>query len=438
MRVTLEKFIERSNKKHNFKYDYSKVILVDVRSKVEIICPIHGSFFQVPYSHMDGLGCRLCANHKLSNREEFFESAKKMYNNFYDYSKSIYKNSLTRLEIICPTHGSFTQLPETHLKGNGCPSCFRNSPQHSLGQFIEKANKKHNNRYDYSKVIYEYNDVKVEIICPVHGSFFQTPSSHMRGTGCTKCFRDSQWHTQELFIEKANKKHNNFYDYSKAVYKGDESKVEIICPIHGSFFQKVTTHLQGAGCATCFRKSVTHTVEMFIEKANKKHNNFYDYSRTIYVRNKDKLEVICPIHGSFWQRADQHLGGKGCPNCRSSKGEKLVSSWLTSNNLEFKREYTFEDCVDKGKLPFDFCVFIENKRILIEYDGAHHYIPVDFYGGEKHLEYTKRHDDIKNEYVKNNNIPLLRIKYPLNTDRINYELSQYFSEYLLNKKEEIL
>ena len=116
--------------------------------------------------------------------------------------------------------------------------------------FIERANKVHNGKYDYSKV--EYNGVEhhVEIICPIHGAFNQTPHSHLKGHGCPKCggvFMDTDY-----FIEKATKIYGDKYDYSRTVYVDSKTPVEIICKRHGSFFSTVHTHLRGSGgCYKC-------------------------------------------------------------------------------------------------------------------------------------------------------------------------------------------
>lgn len=65
--------------------------------------------------------------------------------------------------------------------------------RNSTDKFIEKANKVHNYKYDYSKVTYVTNRVNVCIVCPIHGEFYQTPHSHLSGRGCPKCLYKSQY-----------------------------------------------------------------------------------------------------------------------------------------------------------------------------------------------------------------------------------------------------
>lgn len=116
LKVTLEDFIERSKLLHNNKYDYSKVEWINTRHKVEIICPEHGSFLQTAYKHLQGRGCPKCGGTTRLTQEEFIARAKKLHGDKYDYSKVHYKDMWTPVEIICPVHGVFSQTPAKHVK----------------------------------------------------------------------------------------------------------------------------------------------------------------------------------------------------------------------------------------------------------------------------------------------------------------------------------
>ena len=122
-------------------------------------------------------------------------------------------------------------------------------------QFIEKARKIHGDKYNYSKVEYKRSIEKVCIVCPIHGEFWQTPNMHLCGCGCKKCAtlitKEKESYTKEEFIEKARKIHGDKYDYSKVEYNGCFNKVCIICPIHGEFWQSPANHLSGKGCKKC-------------------------------------------------------------------------------------------------------------------------------------------------------------------------------------------
>lgn len=184
---------------------------------------------------------------KKVTRTEFIKRAHKKHQGKFDYRKSIYINYDTKLIIVCKLHGDFEQTPHDHLSGYGCPTCGK-SKKLTTESFIDKAHIKHGNRYNYSKVNYTNSKTKVTITCPIHGDFEQIPASHLYGRGCPSCSRVS---TFEQFVEKANKEHCNKYTYLPPATYSFTSFLIIICPIHGEFMQKATYHLSGRGCSKC-------------------------------------------------------------------------------------------------------------------------------------------------------------------------------------------
>ena len=122
--------------------------------------------------------------------------------------------------------------------------------------------------------------------------------------------------TKEEFIKGARKKHGDKYDYSKVDYVNKRTKVCIICHEHGEFWQTPSSHLQGKGCPICGGTS-TLTKEELIKKARKVHDNKYNYTKVEYVNNKTKVCIICPEHGEFWQTPYDHFYGCGCPKCHA-------------------------------------------------------------------------------------------------------------------------
>lgn len=125
---TTAQFIAEAKDVHGDFYDYSKVEYKGNKQKVKITCPIHGEFEQVAYHHLDGCGCQECYNERRGNTrrstvQRFIEAAKKVHGDKYDYSRVNYKNSKEQVEIVCPQHGVFLQSPNMHLQGNGCPIC---------------------------------------------------------------------------------------------------------------------------------------------------------------------------------------------------------------------------------------------------------------------------------------------------------------------------
>lgn len=241
--------------------------------------------------------------------------------------------------------------------------------------FIQKSNEFHNNKFDYSLVDYKNLRTKVKIICPNCGVFEQSPDSHMRGFGCSKCNKQ----TKDTFINKAIKKHNNRYIYDEVHFVDNITKVNIICKKHGSFLQTPQHHLKGSGCIKCFRENKLSNTEKFIEKSNNVHNNLYNYDLVNYVNNKEKVNIICKKHGSFEQEPNHHLNGCGCPFCNVSKGELEIENYLIENNIEYITQKTFEGCSSKSLLRFDFYLPTENICIeynglqhykIVEYFGG--------------------------------------------------------------------
>ena len=181
-------FLEKSEIKHNHKYDYSLVDYNNTKTKVKIICPIHGEFEQRPDSHLMGKGCPNCSKSKKSNKLEFIEKANIKHNNKYDYSLIDYKGSKNKVKIICHIHGEFEQQPVEHLSGRGCRNCSNDRFKQSLVEFKDKSNLVHDNRYDYSLVDYKNSTLPVEIICKEHGVFSQSPNNHTsKKYDCPKC-----------------------------------------------------------------------------------------------------------------------------------------------------------------------------------------------------------------------------------------------------------
>jgi hypothetical protein len=351
---------------------------------------------------------------KRKTKEEFIDNAKKVHGEKYDYSKVEYANNKTKVIIICPKHGEFPQIPKSHLKGRGCPSCIIKTS--NTKEFIDKAKKVHGEKYDYSKVEYVHSKIQVTIMCSKHGEFLQIPSNHLRGHRCPACV-DNKFNIKK-FIDKAKKVHGEKYDYSKVEYTNSKTKVMIICPKHGEFPQIPNIHLMRHGCPLCGTITKTSNTKEFIDKAKKVHGKKYDYSKVKYINAGIQITIICPKHGEFPQTPTVHLMGHGCPSCNESKGEKKITTILSKIGLKFKPQARFVTCKYKNPLPFDFVIKItDNIGALIEYHGEHHYKPVNWNSKMSrkqmmtNLKIIKKRDKIKKEWAKKQSIPLLVIPH---------------------------
>jgi len=330
-RLNTADFIERAKAIHGERYDYSEVDYANSSEKVAIHCPEHGRFWQLPGNHLAGKGCKPCADKIRGSKRklktaDFIERARAIHGDRYDYSKVVYVASIKDVIIICPEHGEFKQRPANHNSGRGCLECGGKKPL-TLDGFVERANKIHNGRYDYSRVAFQNVESKVEIICPDHGSFHQRLFSHLKGFGCDRCGQietgKSLAHSLDRFLEDARRAHGDKYDYSQVEYVNALSKVTIVCPKHGAFRQIPANHIRDIGCPRCGDESTgekrTKSIEEFLHDARAVHGDRYDYSKVEYKAGREKIQIICAEHGAFWQSPSNHTNHEsGCPDCADS------------------------------------------------------------------------------------------------------------------------
>ena len=337
--------------------------------------------------------------------EKFIEKARKKYGDKYDYSKVEYKGYNVKVCIICPIHGEFWITPDVFLHKNGCPKCglekMRKSLTKTTEQFIEEAKKIHGDKYDYSKVNYIDGHTKVCIICPKHGEFWQDACKHVsnKKSGCPKCAIERQRLTTEEFIKRAREVHGNKYNYSKTEYVNQTTKVCIICPKHGEFWQAPNGHLEGKGCKHCGHNTKL-TTEEFIKRAKEVHGDKYDYSKVIYNGMEKSVCIICPKHGEFWQTPRHHiLGFKcGCSKCCVSKLEQFVMDTLNNKKIEFIYECGKKDLSWLGRQRLD--IYIPQMKLCVECQGIQHFKPESF-GGKKDKDENLK-NNIKNDIKKFN------------------------------------
>ena len=349
--IDTETFIQKAISVHKDRYDYSKVVYKSAHEKICIICKKHGEFWQRPNAHLNGRNCPECGRESVGNKkrfttEEFIKRAEAVHKGKYDYSKVEYKTQPEKVCIICKTHGEFWQLPNNHLRGEGCQKC--KIDVYDTETFINKASKLHNNFYDYNKVNYIKTDQKVIIGCPIHGDFLQKPNLHLSGRGCPKC--------------------------------GDMR------------------------CAESKRKDTQY----FIEKANIVHNYVYDYSKVNYYSTTDKVCIICKKHGEFWQEPGNHLMGSGCPKCLTPHIERTIEILLEKHNIKFEVQKKFKWLVnEKTKRPLVLDFYLPDYNIAIECQGGQHFKAVGRFGGETAFNNNLYRDLLKIKLCKEHNIKLL-------------------------------
>ena len=353
--------------------------------------------------------------------EEIIQRIVEVHGDKFDLSRLVYVNCRTKVEIICKEHGSWKTKTEQLLRGQGCPQCglVLQGEKRRLSQedFLSKCYEVHGNQYDYSKIDYQGMVIKVIIGCLEHGDFEQTPSSHLNGSGCPDCGLNSQKEKRRLpledFISRSIITHGKKYNYSKVDYINNSKEVEIICSKHGSFSQQPQYHMNGSGCPKCSiieqHEKQKKSIDDFISDSIKVHGDLYDYSMVEYVDSKSEVIIICKKHGEFHQSPNNHQRGNGCPSCNSSKGELFITQFLKENKIEFIEQHTFEGLKIKRNLKCDF--FLPEHNVVIEFNGIQHYEPREQFGGEKGLKRTQKSDNLKRKFCSKNGIRLLEIRY---------------------------
>lgn len=212
-------FINKAILIHGDKYDYSLVKYINTKTKVKIICLGHGIFEQTPYHHIRGQGCPKCSKTKKLTTMDFIKKAKLIHGDKYDYSLVQYKNMKSIIVIICPKHGEFKQIAESHItQKTGCSKCSKKY-SYSNDEFKEISSLLHNNKYDYSLTIYKNNHHKVKIICPEHGEFKQIPSNHLSGKGCQLCKESKGENIIKLWLDKNNIIYNRQHKFNNCIHK---------------------------------------------------------------------------------------------------------------------------------------------------------------------------------------------------------------------------
>jgi hypothetical protein len=324
--------------------------------------------------------------------EDFVAKAREKHGDFYDYTKSVYSGGLNFLCITCPVHGDFMQKASDHSNtGKGCKLCgnARGAPSTlTTEEFVTRASKIHEDKYDYTLTTYTNSKTPVSISCPEHGPFSQEAGRHLRGSGCPLCRcnrsvkhepRKPAEERKEAWLKQAYEKHGDFYDYTKVDFINTKADVTITCPEHGDFSQTPINHsFGGCGCPSCGRQKVsshkTKAHAEWLKDFRRVHGDKYGYTKTRKIKSaRDKITIYCPEHGPFEQAAYCHHNGNGCPTCgistiAISKPEDEIHAWLqqilpdTTTILRSER---------KTIAPYELDLYIPDHKLAIEFNGTY-------------------------------------------------------------------
>ena len=325
-----------------------------------------------------------------------------------------YIDSRTPILHRCKIDGyQWKPSPNNILRGSGCPICRNRILREQRVKSQEQYEKDVLQIHPTIKIIGTYINAETPILhrCLLDGyEWMSKPGNILHGKGCPKCANNIKL-TNNEYLERLKEINQNILPIEE--YINAHTPILHKCLIDNYVWSvQPSSILQGYGCPKC------------AGNAKKTHD---DYVKELADKNP-MLEVLeqyagantpilhrCKIDNYEWKiPPSRALICETYPRCKESKGERSISQWLESHNIEYKYEYSFDNCRDKKPLPFDFYIPLLN--ICIEYDGLQHFEPVDFAGkGEKwalsHFEMVQYHDKIKTDYCKNNNIPLLHIPY---------------------------
>ena len=425
-----EEFIAKANKVHGDRYDYSKVKQVDSKTKVCIFCKEHGEFWQRPASHLSGRGCPQCGRNSIimkrrSSKEVFLNKARAIHGNKYDYSKVDYVNSKIKVCIVCPEHGIFWQIPNSHLSGRGCPKCGKDSGavlrSNSQDIFYERVYNKFANKFDYTKSVFKGWNTPMTITCKEHGDFQITPKRHLVGDGgCPLCriitVSNKLKKGVDVIRDTLVDRYGDDIILISDKYKNARTQLLFECRKHGRFMTTWAIIRRGFCCPKCGIENRAQKrslgQEEFERRANQIHHNKYSYELAVYKEEKSKVWVRCPEHGYFEITAKHHMAGFGCPICSFTRGEQAIYNYLIEHDIQFEYQYEFPSLdlfSSNTKFRVDF--WLKKINVIIEYNGEQHYKPISIFGGEKRYTIQQERDESLRVFCRQKKITLIEIPY---------------------------
>ena len=252
-------------------------------------------------------------------------------------------------------------------------------------EFVNDSNIIHNYKYGYEKSIYINALTPLIITCLIHGDFKQTPNKHLIGQGCPYCGKNSKLNTS-IFIERSNRIHNYEYDYSLSHFINSKTKIKITCRKHGVFYQLPYNHMNGQGCYKCGVDKID--LNKFVSFSNNVHRNIYDYSliEEDIKNSKQKVKIICKLHGIFEQRVISHMNGQGCRKCFN------ITQRINISNKILRGEWNIPNFNPKACQILNNISFDKGTQIQHAMNGGEYHIKelgywVDGYDKENNIVY---------------------------------------------------
>ena len=381
------------------------------------MCKMCGNqWLQKPNHILDGHGCKKCANknngiQKRKTTAQFCDELKNISKNIRIIGEYIGANKKILCE--CVKCGFIWEPIASSLVNNktGCPKCIGRNKTND--EFIQELPEKIKN---YVIFLDEYINSKTKIKCKclICGNiWFGYPSNLKKGHGCMICGGKSKQDTK-TFIDSLPQ---NVIENVKIIgeYSNAHEKILCLCKKCGNkWMGNITVLKRGGLCPICShgeagykkRKTKNDFIAQ-IKKINKNINIIGEYSTAF-----DKIKCGCKICGHIWEALPINLlKGCGCPNCKTSHGEKKINKFLSEHNIKYIPQHKFSGLKGVGNRLLSYDFYLPDYNLLIEFQGEQHERSVEYFGGEDQFKIQQEHDKRKREYSKSHNINLLEIWY---------------------------
>lgn len=341
-----------------------------------------------------------------------------------------YVDAKTKIKHHCLLHDIYWDvLPFNALAGKGCKECMKEKNRNKFVKSHEEYMHQVAEINPYIVVLEKYIDCHTPILhlCTLHNiKWMAYPSNILKGQGCVECGKDK-------IYEKSRKKHEDYVAQLALknptievieTYINSQTPILHHCLIHDVYWKlQPNNALRGDGCEICHKERIgisnARTHEQYVKELENINPDIEIIGQ--YINARTPVLHRCRIDGFVWLAMPCNiLFGCGCSQCKESSGERQIRQWLNKNGIQYKYQKSFKNCRDILPLPFDF--YLNDYQIAIEYQGEQHYRPIECFGGEMKFKLQQKHDNIKREYCKNNNIKLLEIPYFKN---VNEELNNF-------------
>lgn len=454
-------FLKRADIKHGDKFNYESIEYIDYEYIIKIKCNLHQIFFQqTPKLHLlSDICCTECKkeykrNKTFNGKEKFIELANEVFKGKYDYSKVEYVNNKTPV-IIIHNGKEYLQRPDSHLEGKSPEKEWKKPLK--IEEFLEKAEKKHQDTYSYELVKYDTHKSRIKIICKKHGVFEQQAGCHLHGHGCPTCKESTGEKEIRIFLE-ANKilfeKEKKFkdckfkqslpfdfylvdyntcieydgYQHSSPInfFGGEKAfiKLKINDNIKNEYCKNNNIKLIRISNIKDIEKEVSKILKLdkmtqeeknirFIEKSRKTWGYKYDYSKVNFVDHKTPVIII--YKGvEYKQTPTKHLQKKYCELNQNKlsreeflrRCQEIWKDRFDYTNTEYINSYSDITFYDKN-----YGIYITQKAFS-HMSGLSYKVPKNNF-----IELAMMTNDYKYDYEK--------IEYKNLTDRIKIECNKH-------------